>query len=120
MCNLSEVPGRRPTWERIRARYCEVAGPICPDLDEPRVVELDRSFVVCRGAVSCEIGNSVVRNDREAAAYGAIVFHMVPTGKADDEYRRRLHVVILEERAGATTRPPGTRNGDPCVIEGAP
>jgi hypothetical protein len=92
LCNLSEVPSRRATWDRIRARFCNVAAPMCPDLDEPRVVKNELSFVVSHGSASCEVGKAVVRNEREAAAYGATVFEMVRKGRADDEYRRRLRI----------------------------
>lgn len=96
--NLAESPRwRRPRWESIRALFCIVACPMCPDLDEPEASENEFSFLVSHGGRSCEVGKAVVRNAREALSYCATVFDMNRKGRADEEFLRRLR--FRRERA---------------------
>lgn len=91
--NLAESPRwRRTGWESIRALFCIVASPMCPDLGEPEVREHEHLFVVTHGAQACEVGKAIVRNEREALAYCATVFDMNRKGRADHEFRRHLGV----------------------------
>jgi hypothetical protein len=89
--NLAEVGTRRGGWDAIRAQFCNLARPICPDLDEPQVAALELSFVVTHGSRKCEVGRGVVSNESEALSYSAAVFEMDRKRRADDYFRRLLH-----------------------------
>ena len=93
--NLAEVGTRRWGWDSIRAQFCILARPICPDLDEPRATAGELSFVVTHGSRTCEVGRGVVSSESEALSYASVVFEMNRKGRADDSFRRLLH-------AGAT------------------
>jgi Uri superfamily endonuclease len=98
--NLAEVSARHWHWDSIRSAFCNAAWRMCPDVDEPRVVENALSFVVHHGRNSCEVGKAVVKTDREALSYAAIVFDMKRKGRADDEFRQRLRLRTIGENGG--------------------
>lgn len=89
--NLDEAGSRRAGWDSIRAQFCRLAAPMCPDLDEPQVAAKELSFIVTHGSQRCEVGRAVVSDETEAVSYAAAVFEMNRKGRADDAFRRRLH-----------------------------
>jgi hypothetical protein len=89
--DFGEVGSRRKDWASIRAEFCRIAAPMCPDPDEPALSEHHLSYVVGHGKQRCEVGKGVVCNGNQALSYAAAVFEMDRRGRADDAFRRRLH-----------------------------
>lgn len=89
--SLAEVGMRRWGWESIRAQFCNLARPMCPDLGEPEVAGTELSFIVTHGSQKCEVGRGVVASESEALSYAAALFEKRRKRRADDYFQRLLH-----------------------------